>query len=245
MATTYEGIYSQNNWTWSTIGTGMVGRHIYDIACARTYDALAAGTDDGIYTYTGGYWLRRLFGGEDVLCMEALSREDEFWAATGGAVGDRKLVYSDHENLWTDYEEIKPQTPQSFGKLVNDIAAIFVTTAQYGLYQSVYIATETGLYLLNIQGVMSPLTMTEYIDFQDPDCPYETPFEYDTCIRSLDYYQSSSKSASRDILVGTKRAVYLLTETRSDDRKHIVGITCTNISDGTFWTDEARAAFGE
>jgi len=92
-------------------------------------------------------------------------------------------------------------------------------------------------------GVVSPLDLTQYIDFQSPDCPFETPFETDSRILSLDFYQTSQASDTRYVMVGTTRSVYLLTETRNTDRKHFTAITCANISDGTFWTDEAKAAF--
>ncbi len=241
-ASVYKGIYAQGQWTWDRIGDGLGGKTVYDFEYGHN-NKMACGTDAGIFRKLESWdWEYIDVYAGDVVCMEALEHEDEFWAATGEEdVADRRLFYTG--DGWDTFEEIRLDAQEPFGHTVNDIAAIYLYHQTERPYQSVYVATDDGLYLLAVEGTEVPVNPRTLVDFQAPDCPYDTPFETDSRITSLDYYQTSSESDTRYIMVGTTRDIYLLTETRGADQSQITAITCTDISAGTFWTEEAKAAY--
>ncbi|HBZ01172.1 MAG TPA: hypothetical protein DEO84_07625, partial [candidate division Zixibacteria bacterium] len=235
-ASVYKGISTDEGetWDWNPLDGGLTGVTIHDLEIDGNGTLICAATDDGIYRNYHYVWSQVLLSGSNVICVEALDREYSFWAATNEGGSNQQLYFMEVSPGDGPFsiQEIKIGPQQlSFGKIVNDISAIYV----YGQgtdRQSVYVGTETGLYLFNADRNIPP-NISDYIDFQDPNCPYSTPFRYDTRILTLDYYQETTASRERCILVGTENGVYLLTETSTHDLSEIESITCHEITSGT------------
>jgi hypothetical protein len=221
---------------WNPIGrSGLRERTVTDLE--YTEDVLTAGSDDGLYRYGLGEndWRQVAFDGFSVPVVEALEYHKKQWAATGGDQTQRKLYFTSNDAPWDDYQEIKVGNPQvSFDKEVNDIAAIYVS-AGGNTFQSIYIAAQDGLYLLDIRGTQTPVEVRNFIDFQNDSQYSKAPFRYDHPVLSVDYYQETNLDAARYVLVGTEHGVYLITETRDNtDQREITSITIEEKTEGTY-----------
>jgi photosystem II stability/assembly factor-like uncharacterized protein len=239
-ASAYQGAIIGNQWEWNQIGeSGLVSYDIHDLEYPTTGSGyLVAATDDGIWRIQPGIdydWTQvNYFDDKDISVVEALDYHDAIWAATEIIDGHRRLYFSPIEASppWDIIVEIQPDAA-SFDKVVNDIAAIHITDLSSD-YQSIYIATEEGLFLLNMEGTNQYTDIAEFIDFQeDNDYFQNSPFKFDNRVLSLDYYQESNESFSRNILVGTEYGIYLVTEIRDQDLS-IASISIKDISVGTF-----------
>jgi hypothetical protein len=241
-ASTYEGILVEGNWTWNQIGDGLEGLDINDLESpAYPGDWLTAATNNGIqrcYILDDDPTWEEIQGDlseHEIVAIEPIEHDQFMWAATGIIDGHRRLYYSWSDfPPWEDYAEVEVGDPLApFDKEVKDMAVIL----QPHDFQSVYIAAQEGLYLLDIKGVdhIGEDFLRHYIDFQnDPDYP-EAPFRYDFPVLSVDYYKESDQTSVSYILVGTVNNVYLITETRSSDQDHqIDDISITEINEGTF-----------
>jgi hypothetical protein len=236
----YQRKYVNDQWQWSAVGQELNDRDVNDLEYEPEYGMLFAGTSNGLYGIQDDDqdWSYFQFDELPVPCVEAVEYHQTFWAATGGNSSQRKLYYTDDN--WNSIQEIEVDGG-SFNKEVIDIAAIPLNNGSDN-FQSVYIATKTGLYLLNTVGMEEP-SVTQFIDFQDCSGNFKTPFQTDFYIQSVDFYQSSRQATTRKILVGTKNSVYLLTETRSQDNSTITSITCEDKSEGTFQLYATSAAY--
>ena len=241
-ASVYKGISTDEGetWDWTPLDRGLDGITVNDLELDPNGE-LMCGTINGVYLNGQNGWVLTPLRGKNVICLEALDRERGFWAATDDGENDKKLYCT--FTGWDSFQEIVIGNAASFGKLTEDIAAIYIDDGQNSDYQSAYIATEMGLYLFNISGRNLPVNITDIIDFQDPNCPYVTPFKSDSRILSLDYYQESTSSTTRYILVGTENGVYQLTETRINSNRDIGNITCQEITDGAFSLNTSSLAF--
>jgi hypothetical protein len=220
------------HWDWNQPENGLSDLTVNDIELDPAGD-LVCGTDDGIYKYltlTG--WGRVQFAGLNVVCLEALDYGPSFWAATyDDGVG--KLYYT--SDAWDNYDEVS-FNGQQFNHQVTDIAAIPLS---YGTsdYQSVYIGTKDGLFLINVP----PSANNQEVDFSDCTEDFKTPLQSDFNILSLDYNQTARTATTRSILVGTPNSVYELTETRSEDNSEVTSVTCEDITEGTYPLENHQA----
>jgi parallel beta-helix repeat protein len=237
-ASVYEGVLSGGNWDWSPVADGLEDLDVKDLEFPlNTW--LVAGTDDGIWRIqpANPSWERANgdFAGVDITALDELGEHNEMWAATGTVNGHRRLYYSGTESgdPWNSYAEVQPEGVP-FDKVVNDISAVFFTDLSVN-YQSVYIAAEDGLYLLDMHGTNSNTPVYEFVNFQE-DTEYfqNSPFRYDNRVRSVDFYRSSRESLTRYILAGTAYNIYLITETRSSQDRSLESIEVSEIVTGTY-----------
>jgi parallel beta-helix repeat protein len=248
-ASVYKGELSGNEWDWNPIGeSGLESYDIYDLEYPVTGSGyLVAGTDDGIWRIMPGEdpdWTSVAFEEIDINVVEALDYHDAMWAATGVIDGFRRLYFSPIglSAPWDDYLEIRPDDVP-FDKVVNDIGAIYLTDF-FETYQSIYLATEEGLYLLDMVRTDQGADVREYINFQeDNEYFHDSPFRFDKQVTSVDYFQEDIGSLDRQVLVGTLHNVYLITEIRSVTERNIVSITIEEIVEGTFISDVVSLAF--
>ncbi|RKX20083.1 MAG: hypothetical protein DRP26_02305, partial [Candidatus Zixiibacteriota bacterium] len=236
-ASVYEGILSGGSWDWNPVGDSLTGLDVNDLEYNENW--LVAATNDGIWRYNP--WLAPewdsvggIFNGKDILAIDPIEHHNPMWAASGIIDDSCRLYYSwSVDTPWEEYAEVRVGNPAGpFNREANDIAAILIYSASY---QSVYIATQEGLYLLDVVGGGEDYWVRTYIDFQASEDYPDAPFRYDFPVLSVDYYQESDEASTRYILVGTAHNVYLITETREDEDPHeIVSITFTDITEGTF-----------
>jgi hypothetical protein len=247
-ASAYQGELVSGNWQWNPVGSdGLTGKNIYDLEFPNTGGGyLVAGANDGIWRIQldppGQDWEPTAVQGVGVEVIEALDYHDAMWAATGPDLqGHRHLYFSPQDGPpWENYLEIQPGGAP-FDKVVNDMAAIHLTGQEE--YQSVYIATDDGLYLLDVVRTteLAQVRPGGYISFQEDNQYFQnSPFRFDNKVISVDYYQVGNYSLDRRILVGTTYNVYLITETRSGPERQIESITIEEAVTGTFISDIAK-----
>jgi photosystem II stability/assembly factor-like uncharacterized protein len=195
-----------------------------------TYPLINAGTENGIYGHAGNWdneWTLIQFEGLEVPVLESIDGwDDHNQIAAVITAGGWKLYHT--STGWDDsYEEIMPNEA-SFNKEVRDIAAVYWYGD--GGPVSCYVATDEGLYLIDI--IANDLPDCDIINLGTHSTLGYPILQYDLNFVSVDYHFEGGSPEKASILASTPYNVYEIVETRDNDE--IIDVEISEIVEGTY-----------